>query len=101
MEEEADIQLLLKGYEPPGSASSVSAEPVSEPQPEPEPPEASAAAAAAKAAQGQRLKKLAKKLSAEEEAELSSRLGSFRSIHFSLLMLYCVGCCGYSQCFAL
>ena len=79
MEEEADIQLLLKGFEPPGSTSSIGAEPSLHPPPEPEPePELEHSAAAdAQASKMQRLKRLEKKLSEEEEAELSARLGPF------------------------
>ena len=77
MEEEADIQLLLKGFQPPGSVSSISVESASQPEPEPEPePELEPNPATdAKAAQGQRLQRLAKKLTDEDEAELSTRLG--------------------------
>ena len=87
MEEEADIQLLLKGFEPPGPGSKL--EPQPEPEPEPEPELELSPAARAQAAQGRRLKTLAKKLSEEEEAELSARLGPCRPhTFFRLISLF-------------
>ena len=87
MEEEADIQLLLKGFEPPRPASSISADPAPHPPPEPEPELEPSAAADAHASKGQRLKRLAKKLSEEEEAELSTRLGPCRRLHLLAFVL--------------
>ena len=84
IEEEADIQLLLKGFEP-GSVSSISVEPASQPksEPEPEPEPEPSAAADARAAQEQRLKQLAKKLSEEvPTARTQPTAGGFAEAFF-------------------